>query len=51
MNIKPTNILVDSEGYVKMSDFGFTKERTKKAGSVTHVSVEGTNDYSSPECK
>lgn len=51
MNIKPDNIFCDVEGTIKLSDFGFTKERSKKAGSVTFCNVSGTNDYSAPELK
>lgn len=45
---KPDNLLVDSEGTVKLSDFGTCKE-TMHAASGTTTHVVGTVCYMSPE--
>jgi len=44
-DVKPANILMNSEGYVKLSDFGIVATQT----SLPHTTVIGTIRYMSPE--
>jgi serine/threonine protein kinase len=47
-DIKPQNIMVDEEGYVKVCDFGMVTYHERAAVDVS--AVEGTPYYLSPEC-
>lgn len=44
-DVKPANILMNSEGHVKLSDFGIVARQT----SLPHTTVVGTIRYMSPE--
>jgi serine/threonine protein kinase len=44
-DVKPANILMNSQGYVKLSDFGIVAIQT----SLPHTTVVGTIRYMSPE--
>lgn len=45
--MKPENVLIDSDGYIKLTDFGLSKENIKD-GTSTH-SFCGTPEYLAPE--
>lgn len=47
-DIKSDNILIDNEGHLKITDFGLTKNRMKKASDTT-TTFCGTPDYMAPE--
>jgi serine/threonine protein kinase len=47
-DVKPENILIDSEGHVKMTDFGLSKGGLEVTGGRTE-SFCGTTEYLAPE--
>ena len=48
--LKPENVLLDMDGYIKITDFGLSKQglETNKAGARTY-SYCGTPEYLAPE--
>ena len=45
--MKPENVLIDSDGYIKLTDFGLSKEGIEgNEGAVTRC---GTPEYLAPE--
>lgn len=44
-DVKPANILMNSHGYIRLSDFGISAKQT----SLPHTTVIGTIRYMSPE--
>lgn len=47
-DVKPENILIDSEGHVKLTDFGLSKEGLNLNNGMTE-SFCGTTEYLAPE--
>lgn len=47
-DVKPENILIDSEGHVKLTDFGLSKGGLNDNGGMTE-SFCGTTEYLAPE--
>jgi serine/threonine protein kinase len=48
-DIKPANLLLNSQGTVKVADFGLARRFRGEAGPDTAASVFGTPEYISPE--
>jgi serum/glucocorticoid-regulated kinase 2 len=46
--LKPENILVDKDGYAKLTDFGLSKDNLKGNNGLAN-SFCGTTEYLSPE--
>ena len=46
-SLKPENVLVAKDGYVKLADFGLSKENVE--GNNDAKSLCGTAEYLSPE--
>jgi serine/threonine protein kinase len=46
-SLKPENVLVGKDGYVKLTDFGLSKENVE--GNSEAKSLCGTAEYLSPE--
>ena len=46
--MKPENILIDSDGHVKLTDFGLSKDGMNEKGGLTE-SFCGTSEYLAPE--
>jgi len=45
--LKPENVLVGQDGYIKITDFGLSKENVD--GNTAAKSLCGTAEYLSPE--
>jgi serine/threonine protein kinase len=46
-SLKPENIIIDNDGYAKLTDFGLAKQRV--TGDHDAVSICGTFQYLAPE--
>lgn len=47
-DVKPENILIDSEGHIRLTDFGLSKAGLLEQGGMTE-SFCGTTEYLAPE--
>jgi len=47
LSLKPENVLIDADGYIRLTDFGLSK--TGIAGNKGAYSVCGTPEYLAPE--
>ena len=47
-DLKPQNILINKDGYLKLTDFGYAKKLQNKPKYETHTKV-GTPEYMAPE--
>jgi serum/glucocorticoid-regulated kinase 2 len=46
-DLKPENVLIDAQGYIRITDFGLSKKNVK--GMKDAQSVCGTPEYLAPE--
>ena len=46
--MKPENVLIDSQGHIKLTDFGLSKENLNENNNMTE-SFCGTTEYLAPE--
>jgi len=46
-SLKPENVLIDRQGYIRITDFGLSKKNVK--GDKDAYSVCGTPEYLAPE--
>jgi serine/threonine protein kinase len=47
--LKPENILLDHQGYLKITDFGLSKQGLEEKGNEKTYSFCGTPEYVAPE--
>jgi serine/threonine-protein kinase len=48
-DISPGNVLIDTEGRIKLTDFGIARMRTDKTGASDKRALKGTFSYMAPE--
>lgn len=46
-DLKPENILIDDEGYIRLADFGISKDLTEL--NTSDSAIVGTHEYMAPE--
>ena len=46
--MKPENVMIDSDGHIKLIDFGFAKQLSEKSNFRTRTNC-GTIGYTAPE--
>jgi len=48
-DVKPSNILIDKRGRIRLTDFGIARVRDRSTGLTDHGQFIGTPEYMSPE--
>ena len=48
-DVKPSNILIDKKGRIRLTDFGIARVRDRSTGMTDHGQFIGTPEYMSPE--